>query len=315
MSSYTLISSDSYVKRFNMEELTKTEHTDIKSLEYIDVLSIDPKELYDDLTSLSLFNDSRVISLMNLENAKKYQVKDSLEYRLLKDYLDHPNPDNTVFLLFDYLDKDTNLYELLKKTTKLIELKTLDKDLIEEIITNRVTKNELTIDKESIDLFVTLYGDKVDLLLSELEKLIVFSIENKKISITDTKKVIIEPYEDKGYNLTKAFIERNKQKALSFVNDFLKQGIETSKMVSMLISSISQIISLKENISRNVSDSDLMKMYRISNIYALMYRKKDCEKFSYKSLLNTIDALNDLDLKIKTGSNPASTFEFFILRY
>ena len=273
--------------------------------------NIDNKIVYnfmeDDIESVieeALYNDlfgSKKIVIYN--NALFLTGKNSLESEILNKYIDNPN-ENTI-LIFKVneskLDERKKLVKTLKEKTKVIEFKLLEEKDMPSYIKNYFENLNFRIDYNSINEIVSRINTNSEVLPKELEKLYLYKINEKVISIEDVKKVVTK-YEDdtKIYKLVNEVIRNDKANMFIIYKELIENKEEPIALIALIANQLRLILEcsiLKNDGFTNKEIATKLKEHP----YRVDLAIKETYNINNKKLRELLLSLANLDLKIKTG--------------
>ncbi len=133
------------------------------------------------------------------------------------------NPQNfSWIILFKDLQEKHLLYQLALEKGAIIPYHSKKKtDLLETELLMLLKENQLTMDKKTANLFLSLVGEDYNHFKRELEKLILYCLENKVITEEKVLEIIV-PFEEKTLYLIMDFLwEKGPASTLQLIQHFL----------------------------------------------------------------------------------------------
>ena len=268
------------------------------------------KDILFDASMMSFLSEKKYIVINNpyflVQASSDTSVIDT---SVLEEYLLSPNP-NTVMIFRFVREK---LAEN-KKITKLIRSKAtcfnLNKSNVFDFVRNEFSG--YTISDSDMKLLINRVGDNFSILKNEIEKLKLYKIDEKSISAED----ILELHENIDVDFFK-FIDHiiNGDKVTSLKEYFtlLENREEPLKILIVLANKIRLMYQVKKLSEKGYTTNEIGKMLDV-HPYAAQMAGLSAKKYSSSKLLDTLDALCDLDERIKTGKASASNaLELFII--
>ena len=249
-------------------------------------------------------------SLVNMFETKKViLVNDSYffsagkkeeEIELLEQYLNNYNSDT--YIIFecptDKIDTRKKIYKKIKEIGKVIEIQKKDTNYIKEYINNILNKENYTID--DIGFFISKVGTNIENIKNELNKLLVYKMEEKKITNEDIEKLIIPSLEDEIFSLTDAVIKSNTKKTLELLEQFLNKNYDEMQIIILLASQFRFMYQVKRLVNKNMNTDAIIKELS-ANPYRVKITIKNCYYYNETMLLSYLKKLADLDKNIKLG--------------
>ncbi len=285
--------------------------TDVASYD----LSIDKVDLLlDDASCISLFGDKKVVIGNNclFLTTKKTNVDHDLDY--LTRYLESEDDGNTVILtvLEGSLDGKKNIVKLLKKRANVIYKEQLDIKDLPSFVVGEFKNNGYKIDYKTANYFVSYVGSNVDILLSEIEKMIVYKDDDHNVTINDINDISSRGFKDNIFDLSNGIMEKNYKKVFDCYQDLKTLNVDASSIIGSLAKHFTfvykvKILSNDGLMQQEIASKLNVHPYRVKLAAESFYTSKDVEKI----LLD----LSDLDYGIKSGNlNKDDALENFLLR-
>lgn len=270
------------------------------------------KEILEDITTISLFSDSKLIIVDNAFIFSRVLNKKIDDIELLEDYL--KNSIQGVTLVF------INNNEKIDNTKKVVKY-IKDKGVIKEFnklksINNQVKLmfNEYKISDESINYLINRVGNNLEILNNEIEKLKLYKIDDKLILKKDIEELSTESIDIDIFKFIDDIINKNKGSSIKAYHELLKLNEEPIKIIALLASKFRlmyQASTLSKKGYTEDSISEILEIHKYPVHLAILAGYK----YNPKILLKYLNDLADLDIGIKTGEKSAElALELFILR-
>ena len=269
------------------------------------------EEIINDSLYIDMFNDKKIIVVDN-----SYFLNDlTIDTTILEKYLKNKN--ETTYLFFvsekEKLDERKKIVKLFKKENLIKEFNRLNEKNIEDKINNLFKENNYKIDylakKELINRCKNNYEDT----LNEANKLMLYKIEEKEITLEDVKKVVNKPLEDNIFKLIQAITENNKRKIFEVYEDILNIGEDPIKILVMISNEFRLIYELK--IMKNINETELATTMKI-HPYRIKVTKEKTLLYTKEKLEEILNKLSDLDYNIKSGKiDKYAGLELFLIEY
>lgn len=257
-------------------------------------------ELLDDASCISLFEDKKILigENANFLTSLPSNVNHDIEY--LQKYVNDNNHNNIVILtvIKDKLDERKKIVKTLKNKITVIKKETInDKDLPGFVISEFKNKGFL-IDSKSANYFVDFVGKNVDILISEIQKMIIYKQNDNKIDINDINLISSKGFKDNIFDLTDAIMKRDFKKIFECYNDLVKTGEDEIKIIALLSAQFALILS-----SKILSNKGKTNIQIAEDLNVHPYRVKLAleTNFLISELKQIIKQLHNLDFKIKSG--------------
>ena len=200
-------------------------------------LSVDKVDnLLDDASCMSLLDEKKVIIGENalFLTTLNTNVNHNLEY--LSNYVNAENHDNIIVLtvVTDKLDERKKIVKLLKQKAKVIHKYLIEDKNLNGFVMDEFKNAGYKMDLKTANYFVSYVGKNVDILVSEIEKMIVYKDNNKIVTINDINEISSRGFKDNVFDLTDAITKRDFKKMYECYNDLMVLGEEPIKIIALL---------------------------------------------------------------------------------
>lgn len=309
MNSYLLESLDSLSLVKERESLVKKNKFQDAEKSIFDLEEVPLANALEALDTYSFLSDKKLIIIRGIEGLKYEENKKDLDH--LFKYIDNPNPDNLLIIEATKLNNTTKVAKELKKKCQYTAI---------EIDSKRFIKSELkdyTIDQNTINLLNDYCLGDITKISNECQKLKNYKINDKKINQEDIKELVVKKLGD-SKELTFAFSRslalKDKKDALKKYKELLSYNIEPLSIIGLLASQIRIIYQVKLLEKRNLSDREIANMLGERSDYRITKTRELTRYYSESELLELMQKLSDIDLKIKTNDiDGNSLIELFII--
>ena len=278
-----------------------------------DLLVDNVSEVIEEASCMSLFGDKKVVigeNALFLTGANT-SVNHDIDY--LTSYVNAENHDNIVILTVvqDKLDERKKIVKLLKKNVTVIHKDMIDTKDLPKFIMNEFLGSGYKIDYKTAYYFVDYVGKNVDILLSEINKMIIYKDTDKEIFIEDILNISSKGFNDNVFDLSDAIMKKDFKKIFSCYNDLMILKEEPIKIIALLASQFtlvyqSKLLSKEGFMSKDIASTLKVHPYRVKLALETNY-----PDFELKDILKK---LHNLDYEIKTGKvDKAVGLENFLL--
>ena len=245
--------------------------------------------------SIPMLSERKVIVVRDYD-----KINDS---KALRHYYDHPSQSTILVLTAGGIDKRKSIFSIIAKMGALIKCENLKKAELIEWVKNKISSFGKDISDNAIDMLFDLKGNSLQEVYTELEKLITFVGDKRKIDEKDILSVTGATKEFNVFELINLIGNGDKSKAIIMLNKLLDQNTEPILIVNLL--SRHFIILWKiQNLKRiNQNPNEISSIVQI-NPYFLKDYLSQAEKFNIVKLEKCIDSLKEADLQLKSVSLP-----------
>lgn len=309
MNTYLIYGNDYSLIKREIDKITK-EINDVTtydlSLEKVD-------NLLNDASVISMFGDKKALIGENalFLSTSSSSINHDLDY--LQRYLEDDNHDNIVIFTLNEnkLDERKKIVKLLKKRATVIHKDVIkDKDL-PDFVRDEFFNNGYKIDYKAASYFVQYAGSNVDILISEINKMMMYKDGDKIIKIEDINEITSKKMNDNIFDLSNAIMDKNFKKMYECYNDLMTLKEEPIKIIAMLGSTFTLVYQCKllyNDGKRQNEIADILKVHP--------YRVKLAIENNYKinNIKEILKKLHNLDYEIKSGQiDKAVALDNFLL--
>lgn len=280
-----------------IEELMKSK--DISDKIVYDYSECSIKDVIEECSYNDLFGSKKMVVL---DNSVFLTSKGSLEDKTFDSYISSPN-ENTVLVfkvICEKLDERKKLVKDLKSKSIVKEFKDLDKTNINEYINNYFTNIGYKIDYNAVSEIISRIGETRRVLYSELEKLELYKIKDKHITIEDVKKVVTKYEEDNIFKLVDAVIQKNKKLIFNTYKKLVSDKEEPAVIISLLANNIMLVLECSILLNEGMSSKDIASKLK-EHPYRVSLAINNSYKVKKEELIDNLNKLAELDYQIKTG--------------
>ena len=254
-------------------------------------------DVIDDASTIGMFSTKKIIILEDSYFLTANKTIDNLDQ--LEKYLEHFNPNSYLFFLTysEKIDTRKKINKLLAKH-KIIEVKKKDNTDLKKYALSYLKENKKEI--EDIDYFLSRTGSRLSNIKNELDKLIMYKLDQKLITKEDIDKVCIYTSEEEIFSLTDAVIAKDTLKSMNLLEEFLNKNYDEIQIIMLLASQFRFLFQVKRLINKNKSESEIAKILEV-NPYRVKFTIKKIYAYSEDMLLDNIKKIAKMDHDIKLG--------------
>jgi DNA polymerase III subunit delta len=160
------------------------------------------------------------------------------EFTAIREYVENPNPDAILIFVADHISipsdprrmemNDRDRYERIRNTLgefcTIIELARVEESEAVRWITDTATMENVKVDSDAAREMVDALGGDMMLVAAELEKLILYVGNKKKITLGDVETMVLAAKQRTLYELTDAISAKDRERALKVLDAILSSG-------------------------------------------------------------------------------------------
>jgi DNA polymerase III subunit delta len=194
------------------------------------------------------------------------------EFEAIKAYFDNPNPDALLIFVADHVsipadprrmemtdrDRYVRIKETLGEYCNVVELARVEEGEAVKWITEQAATEGVKVDADAARELVDALGGDMMLVSNELEKLVLFVGEKKRITLGDVETMVLAAKQRTLYELTDAISAKDRVKALEILDAILSSGDGEEAAIGhlyMLAKTFRQMLVIFE---RKVRDSRML---------------------------------------------------------
>lgn len=309
MNTYLIYGNDYGLIKREIDKLTN----EVSDVVKYDLSTDKIDELLDDASCMSLFGDKKVLVGENalFLTTTTTNINHNLDY--LTNYLNDDNHENIVILsvLTDKLDERKKIVKLLKEKSKVIYKELIDNKDLPRLVINEFNNEGYKIDYKAANYFVNYVGKNVDILLSEINKMIIFKDNDKNITIYDINEISSKAINDNVFDLSDAIMKKDFKRMYDCYNDLIILKEEPIKIIAMLGNQFNLVYQCKLLSSKGLSEKEISTTLSVHP-----YRVKLAIETDYiiSELKDILIKLHNLDFEIKSGKVDKNVgFDNFLL--
>lgn len=306
-------------------QIIKSTEVDDFNVSIFDLDEVDLSQALKTAYSMPFLSDERVVViknasfLLNQRNRSDDKEKKKIDYSPLINYIN--NPCSTTILIIecttDSLDNKKDIVKIIKEKRMDFYVPPSSKEEIVGALNDILSKNNINISVSAKDeLLKRLLDDPINY-QNELEKLILYSLNNKNIDLKDIKVLITETINTSYFDLIGSIASKDRGKALISYSNLIEEGNEPLAILNFIVRRFSQLLYVKEMLNKKLSNDDISEYLKVSK-NQVYYLVKDAKSLDYKVLSRILNELKDLDsatkVDFKYGDDTTIGFELFLTK-
>ena len=267
------------------------------------------EDIIEDITTIGMFSNKKAIIVNN------FNLLLSMDTSFLENYLDNYNKD--IYLIFvsneEKIDSRKKLVKLINKNGKVLEFNKKDIGNINKYFKDYIKDNNYDMKDIDINYLINRLSNNIDLIKNELDKLMLYKIDDKIINREDIDNLIEPSIEEEIYNLTDAVIKKDIKRSIDLYHYFLDNNYDSIAMIPMIGNQFRFLYQVKKLSSMGKSNDVISKElgvhpYRVKLAIETNYNYTEDDYLKYLYKLATMDE------RIKMGElNKDLALELFLL--
>ena len=296
MNTYLIYGNDYSLIKKEIDKITKG----IKDIIKYDLSSNKIDELLDDASCISMFGDKKVLIGENALFLTSIKENINHDFEYLTKYIKDNDHNNIVILtvISDKIDERKKIVKDIKRYCNVIYKGLIQEKDIPNFVMNEFKENNYKIDYKTAVYFVNYFGKNIDVLLSEIRKMIIYKENDYIITKNDINEISSKGLKDNIFDFTNAIMNKDLNKMYECLNDLLIIGEDPIKIISLLANQFLFIYQVKL-LDQNGKSQDEIK--QILNVHPCRIQLAMRTNFLIYELSNILKKLHNLDFKIKAG--------------
>ena len=281
------------------------------------------QEIIDEANYVPLGYDKKVVAVDNcyflIKPKPTNKIESDQDYKVLFNYLRHPNPDCDLILTVPTSEIDTSgdLFKLLKEVGKITEIKDPDvkewNQYVKVTVADFLKKNpDCKIDNDAVQELTDRTQGDIPLLRNSIIKLFLYK---KHIRYDDVTLMVTRPLDDNSFQLFNYLLNGENEKAVGLFRDLQVSNVQPVTLVAMLANQfrlLNEVVFLSK---KNMDNDSIAKELGIKPI-RVQILKRQTYTLKEKTIHRTLDDLFNLDLKMKSGLvDHFYAFELFLINF
>ena len=261
----------------------------------------DIQSVVDEALTISMFSANKLIIIDSTIYLS--QKKDIENINLLENYFNNYNSNS--YLVFvsnsDNIDSRKKLVKLINNngTTKKVEA---NSEYLSDYVNDYLKKKNYKMSSMDINIFINRVGNNIDNIKNELDKLMLYKIDDKVINNSDIMLLTEENTDNSVYDLVSALLKNNNSKAIKLYKDFVMNGIDLNQIIAIIASQIRLLFQVKRLYNSGKSNDEIAKILEFKSVYRVKYLLSDSYYYSEDTLIKYLSKLSNIDRDIKINN-------------
>ena len=274
---------DSLIKDLNIPNIIRY---DFEECSLIDILN--------EASYVDLFNEQKliVVSYFSMSKLKSEEEKAFVNYI-------NSNNSNVIILNLkdDKLDNRKNITKILLENSTVINIDTIEKKDMTKFFLDYIKGNGYNIDYDLTKRIVVQGGYNTDYIFNEIEKLLLYKIDDKNITSEDISKVVSKNTDKEMYELINAVMNKDISMIFKEFKIVKELNIEPLVILASLAKEFNNLLIIK--LLKENNASPYISRYLNMNIYVLENKMKLSDRYSLLDISDNINKLFEIDELMK----------------
>ena len=305
---YLLESDDAFLITSKIKELIQKREFSSAVIHTYDLEEVSLSSALEDLDTYGLFSEQKVVIISHIDMLSSDSTDSDIQHFI--QYLKKPLDSVLLFVTAQKLNNAKKITKELKKESEVVSFDYNAMDYVKKELEGYRLENGV------VRKLVTDCLEDVGRLHQECEKLKLYRMDTKSISISDVEELVIKKLgdaRDLTFDFVRVLASKDKKAALIKFHQLQQYSIEALPLIGLLASQFLimyqvKVLEKKTRLNQEMADILGEKPYRIQKT------KELTKYYSEQELRGILRRLADMDLKIKT-TDVDGTFlvELFIL--
>lgn len=309
---YLLYSGDVAILNKEINDLEKKLDISDNDIIYYNIDDIDG--IINEASTIGMFSLNKFI-IINMDSYFK-DKKDIPNINLLENYFDSYNSNS--YLVFvcnsDSIDSRKKIVNLIKKYGIVKKLEVND-NYLNDYVNNYLKDNGYKINNGDVVYFINRVGNNINNVTNELDKLMLYKINDKIINRNDIDLLTVENIDDSIYDLVNCILKNDNEKAIKLYNNFINNGMDVNQIVAIIAAQIRLLYQVKRLYNSGKSNDEIAKILEFKSVYRVKYLLSDSYYYSESDLVKYLSKLADIDNAIKTSNGDGNMLmQLFIVK-
>lgn len=306
---YLLYGDEPYLKKQYRDKLRNAvAGDDTMNYSYFEGDKIQIKDVLDVADTMPFFAQRRLIIIENSGFLKSSNEK-------LADYISSI-PDYLIMVFVENeVDKRNKVYKVINANGYVSEMKPQSQPVLEKWIAGLLRAEKKVINKDALELLLSKTGAGMDLIKSEIEKLVSYCIDTDVITVKDVEAVCSTQTVSRIFDMITAIALKKQQQALKLYYDLLTLKEPPMRILYLITRQFNGMLQVKEEMSRGMNSSEIAKIMGVAPFIAGKYMTQS-KYFSSDTIKGALEDFADIEERVKNGRiNDKTGVELMIIKY
>ena len=210
-------------------------------------------------------------------------------------------PDTTCLLFVETeVDKRSKLYKAVKKHGYAAEMVRQDASQLARWAAGVLAREGKKITGRTMDLFLSKAGDDMENILSELEKLISYTLGRDVVTEEDVEALCTTQVTNKIFDMISAIANRQTKKAMDLYEDLLTLKEPPMRILFLIARQFNQILQVKDLVGKGMDKSTIASKLKLAAFVdgKIMIQAKS---FTKEQIFSYVNLCVDAEESVKTG--------------
>lgn len=210
-------------------------------------------------------------------------------------------PDTTCLIFCESeVDKRSRLYKAVKKHGYIAELNRQNASQLSRWAASILARAGKKITGRTMEVFLSKTGDDMELISSELEKLISYTLGRDVITDADVEAICTTQVTNKIFDMISAISGRQTRKAMELYEDLLTLREPPMRILFLIARQFNQILQVRELTGKGMDKSAIASRLKMQP-FVVGKVMVQARAFSREQILSYVKLCVDMEERVKTG--------------
>ena len=174
-----------------------------------------------------------------IDSGSYFLQKSEFDISLLEDYFNNYNTNSYLIFILNSgsVDSKKKLYKLINDNGTINKL-SVTEEYLDTFVRNYIKDNGFTMSNMNIKFFLGRCNKDIDNIKNELDKLMLYKLEEKVIDKDDIILLVDEDIDDTVFELVSSILKNDCNKAMKLYYNFINNGMDVSQIIAIIASQI-----------------------------------------------------------------------------
>jgi DNA polymerase-3 subunit delta len=292
---YCLYGEEAYLKRFFKLRLREAIlGDDTMNYHYFEGKDADIRSILSAAETLPFFAEHRLIII---EDSGLFKKDADLLVQSLPSL-----PESTILLFVEsQMDKRSKLYKAISSRGYAVECKRQEPAYLEKWILTTLKRENKQITRATMNAFLERTGDDMDLISTELEKLLSYTAGREVITLEDVEAIGSVQITGHIFDMVGAISNRDRKKALALYEDLLECKEPSMRILFLIARQFNQLLQVRQLSDQGMASGEIAKKLSLNPYIAGKIRTQS-RSFTPEFLQEAVDACVEAESAVKTGN-------------
>ena len=280
-------------------------------IELVSAKELSPAGIVERANTMSFFANRLVV----VEEVPYFQDGQTADLEPFWDYFSNPNPSTCLLFIAGSVHRGRKFYKALDRVGEILEF-CPPKRPQEWLawVQSELKERDKSMDTQVVTQFIEWAGHHTGVLSQELDKLVIFIGDRKKITVEDIKAITPRTMEASIFDLLDAVASRTSAKALQTLHEVLREE-HPLKVLALLVRQVRLLLGCNALRRRGGNVVEAPSMLGISPYEAQKVWQQSV-RLSTEQLAKALSECLNTDLALKTGGgDPGLLLEIMIIKF